>query len=263
MANFSGIINIPAKNLSSKYKDESCYIYLEKGKVTNYEIGYEINHNFDETYPEGFDSHEEWEKAWKTFTFWEMDGFAEGFEKSTFTSDLGAECSFELLDSFQEQLKNACIYILADSLAKKGYKHQAVLWALYNPNQVPSGWVLEYMGKPATSDLPRYETLKNKAKLLALSKYAVSVGIPVLHETTFENHTGECGFNEYDFINMKKYGYAVSCWSSHAFGGNCNCYSHDPGYSYDGPITIFEIKDCYKKIEETLSAIYADVCITL
>lgn len=260
MAKYSGEINIPARHLSSKYYEESCNIYLEKGKIISYEIGFEISRQEERVWDE---TNQRWETEYLPEPIWEMDGFAESFNKETFTSDSGNECRFELLDIFQKQLKTSCIYILADSLAKKGYKHQAVLWALFNEKEVPANWELEYIGKPETEELSRYESLKNKAKLLALSKYAVSVGIPVLHITTFENWAGEQGYDEYDLVLMVKSGYVVTCWSSHAFGGNCNCYSHDPGYDYSHPINVYEIPEIYKKLEEVLSAKYADASITL
>lgn len=246
MGKFTGEVNLPAEHLSNKYNSENCLINLINGVVVNYTIGLEYSHTDDEGQP-----------------YWEFDGGEKSFNKETFTSDSGNECDFKNNKIFMEQLRYNSIYILADSLAKKGYKHQAVLWALFNEKEVPANWELEYIGKPEIKELSRYESLKNKAKLLALSKYAISVGMPTLHITTFKNWAGEQGYDEYDLVLMVKSGYVVTCWSSHAFGGNCNCYSHDPGYDYSNPINVYQIPEIYKKLEEVLSAKYADASITL
>ena len=132
-SSFNGIININARNLSSKqYSSESCCIEIKNGIVCGYVIGDEYC-NIDE------DGTVNWDWGW--------DGKEQYFNKQTFTSDLGNECSFQLLPEFQEQLNTSCIYILADSLAKKGYKHQAVLWCLFNTEQVPDNWELEFESK--------------------------------------------------------------------------------------------------------------------
>lgn len=244
-SSFTGIININARNLSSKqYSSESCCIEIKNGIVCGYVIGDELGNEYY-TEEDGYTVN------------WDWDGNARSFNKTTFTSDLGNECSFELLPEFQEQLNTSCIYILADSLAKKGYKHQAVLWCLFNTEQVPDNWELEFVGIP--TEITRYETLSNKKELLKLKKYAMLVGVPTIHVVTYSSY----GYDEYDFVNMKKYGYVVTCCGSHAFGGNCNCYSHDPGYDYEKSITFYDIPECYKKIENVLSSKYENVSVTI
>ena len=156
--------------------------------------------------------------------------------------------------SIPQRFHEAAIYILADSLAKKGYKHEAVLWALFNPEQVPKSWIVPYIGKPKPeSDITYLDSLKEKMKLLHFQRWALKV-LPdgILHETTFENHAGEHGYDEWDFNSMKQHGYVVECWSSYMFGGNCNCNNHEPGHSYEHDITTSDINNLEKRIIEKL-----------
>jgi hypothetical protein len=163
--------------------------------------------------------------------------------------------------------EKTAVYILADSLTKKGYKHQAVLWCLFNPDLVPEGWELPYVGKEESlSDEDRqkqyYDRLRKVLELQKFQKWAIRVTGGQFHETTFENYSGEHGFNHYNFETMKQYGYVVTCWSSYAFGGNCNCNSHDPGYDYDYEITYHDIGKIKQMLCEAGYTSYDKITVT-
>lgn len=163
--------------------------------------------------------------------------------------------------------EKTAIYIIADSLTKKGYKHQAVLWALFNPDLVPEGWELPYLGKEKSlSDEERqkqyYDRLRKILELKKFQRWAIKVTGGEHHETTFENYSGEHGYDHYDFNTMRNYGYVVTCISSYAFGGNCYCNSHDPGYDYDDEISYHDIGKIYQMLCEAGYAEYDKIKVT-
>jgi hypothetical protein len=163
--------------------------------------------------------------------------------------------------------QKTAIYIIADSLTKKGYKHQAVLWCLFNPEKVPEGWELPYLGKEnSLTDEERqkqyYDRLRKILELKKFQRWAIKVTGGEHHETTFENYSGEHGYDHYDFNTMRNYGYVVTCISSYAFGGNCYCNSHDPGYDYDDEISYHDIGKIYQMLCEAGYAEYDKIKVT-
>lgn len=158
-------------------------------------------------------------------------------------------------EQIEELFKETAIYIIANSLAKKGFKHEAVVWALYNPQEVPEGWTIP--PKEREEEQEKYiDILKKKLELKKFQQWALKTVGPVFTEITYQNWSGVHGYTDYDFEEMKVSGYQVYCYSSVVFGGNCQCNSHDPGEEFEYPITyemIGEIKDkiLKRKYEET------------
>ena len=136
-------------------------------------------------------------------------------------------------EEFEELVRRTSFYVLADSLAKKGYSHREILWALFRPEEVPEGWS-PTKEKPDPKTRTYLDSLKEKMELIKFQRWALNVLSKekgILREITFVNHEGVHGYKDYDFNKLEMTGYTVTCWKSYAFGGNCNCNNHKPGHS--------------------------------
>jgi hypothetical protein len=149
----------------------------------------------------------------------------------------------------KQDFENGLIIVVANRYARRGYNHRAVVWALHNQAIVPEGWVIPEAEKSTedpnpekTANLKRYaEMLEEKHFRERAAAFHKEISKDVLHETTFENWSGEHGYTEYDLKNQVVSGYKVYCWGSQSWGGGCHCNNHDPGDSFERPLTDSDI----------------------
>lgn len=121
-------------------------------------------------------------------------------------------------------------YLLAKAVADRlspRYSHRAVLWALLNPEEVPSGWLAQDNGATRKDvivslkeRLKRYKMVKRirlLAEELGLYPYYTVGDLKEDHQTML-----------YDYRDMTIEKEDLLCWSSWIVGGNCNCINHSP-----------------------------------
>lgn len=141
---------------------------------------------------------------------------------------------FDVID-LREKLIDCVRYFIADEYSAKGFSHKSVLWALHNCND-PS-WFSEILQETYDEKSFFNEYLQQRLEKFKLKKRITnflkeSPEYANYRKVTFSNYAGDHGYIDYDLVNMKVEVRDVICYSSHMFGGNCNCVNHDPLEEY-------------------------------
>lgn len=144
-----------------------------------------------------------------------------------------------------EGFDNVLIRFVADRYAHQGYNYEDALWALSHMYKVPVNWTL-----PKKEINVRHNIEVKYKKMLERKHFCEDVkqflrdhpNFQNYHETTFESHTGEHGYTDYDLVKMVATGFRVYCNSSHAWGGTCQCIDHDPGSNFTRPLDEYDFE---------------------